>query len=356
MRIARILERLERKPAITPRKISKLFVGLSGRSVRSITTEVKMILQEETEITDRILGQLRDQALTTAVDNSLEVVDAIPRIYRIGKQETTSPKGMIGNQITATFDLIVCRPELKRNLSRTLQEKLNIPIAGFIVTALATAQIVLKPDEKRLGCMLVDMGAETTTVSIYKNGHLLYFTTLPLGGRNITRDLTSLGHLLEEKAEEIKITSGNAFPRESPSTLNVNGVSMADVSNLIVARAEEIVANVIQQIYYAGLTEKELPAGIVCIGGASKLNGITDLMKQQAAVKIDRQIGKTDAPMPPDERKPHTDQSGFQPYKSKYRKSGTGGIYQLNDHLWEGKYSPRDARGKRISRNVYDKV
>ena len=35
------------------------------------------------------------------------------------------------------------------------------------------------------------------------------------------------------------------------------------------------------------------------------------------------------------------------------RKSGTGGIYQLNDHLWEGKYSPRDAHGKRISRNVY---
>ena len=37
----------------------------------------------------------------------------------------------------------------------------------------------------------------------------------------------------------------------------------------------------------------------------------------------------------------------------KYRKSGTGGIYQLPDHLWEGKSSPRDAHGKRISRNVY---
>ena len=43
----------------------------------------------------------------------------------------------------------------------------------------------------------------------------------------------------------------------------------------------------------------------------------------------------------------------FQPTPLKHRKSGTGGIYQLNDHLWEGKYSPRDAHGKRISRNVY---
>ena len=79
-------------------------------------------------------------------------------------------------------------------------------------------------------------------------------------------------------------------------------------------------------------------------------------MGQLAAVKIDHQIGKTDAPMPPDEQKQHTDQSGFQPYKSKYRKAGTGGIYQLNDCLWEGKYSPRDAHGKRISRNVYAKT
>ena len=35
------------------------------------------------------------------------------------------------------------------------------------------------------------------------------------------------------------------------------------------------------------------------------------------------------------------------------RKPGTGCLYQINDHLWEGKYSPRNAHGKRISRNVY---
>ena len=29
---------------------------------------------------------------------------------------------------------------------------------------------------------------------------------------------------------------------------------------------------------------------------------------------------------------------------------------KINDHLYEGKYSPRDANGKRISRNVYAKT
>ena len=83
---------------------------------------------------------------------------------------------------------------------------------------------------------------------------------------------------------------------------------------------------------------------------------VTDTMQKQAAVKIDHQIGKTDAQMPPEEKKQHTDQSGFQTYKGKYRKSGTGCLHQINDHLWEGKYSPRGADGKRISRNVYAKT
>lgn len=287
MRIARILERLERHPAITPRKITKVFVGLSGRSLRSLTTEVRMALPDETEVNDDILARLRDQALATAVDSSLEVVDAIPRIYTVGKQETSSPKGMIGNQITAIFDLIVCRPELKRNLNRMLSDKLGVKAVGYVVTALASARVVLKPEEMRMGCMLIDMGAETTTATIYKNGHLAYFATLPLGGRNITRDITSLGHLLEESAEEIKM-SGNALPRPVPSTVNVNGVSMAEVSNLIVARAEEIGVNIVQQIYNAALKEKDLPAGIVCIGGGSKLNGMSDLLKQLTGLTVRR--------------------------------------------------------------------
>ena len=49
-------------------------------------------------------------------------------------------------------------------------------------------------------------------------------------------------------------------------------------------------------------------------------------------------------------------QTSFKLYITKYRKPGTGGVYQINDRLWEGKYSPRDAHGKRISRNVYAKT
>ncbi len=284
MRINRVLDRLQAKPQVAPREITALYVGLSGRSLRSITTESDLNLPDDTEITDDILNRLREQALSTAIDSSLEVIDAIPRIYTVGKLETRSPKGAIGSKIKATYDLIVCRPELRRNLQRCIADKVGVDIAGFVVTALSTAQVILSSEEKRLGCMLVDMGAETTTVSIYKDGSLRYFATLPLGGRNITRDITSLS-LLEERAEEIKMSMGNALARDAGS-FNVNGVKSSDVSNLVVARSEEIVANVVEQLKYAGLKDNDLPAGLICIGGASQLNGMIELLKRSTDLPV----------------------------------------------------------------------
>lgn len=287
VRIDRILQRLERKPAIAPHTITSVFVGLSGRSLRSISTTVSLTLPNDTEITQAILDQLNTQARQTDIDSSLTVVDAIPRTYTIGKYETTSPRGMVGSDITATFDLIVCRPEIQRNLTRTLTEKVKVDVKGFLVTALSAASVTLSQEEKRQGCMLVDMGAETTTVTIYKKGSLAYFATLPMGGRNITRDITSL-NVLEEKAEDIKTTSGNAIASETQSSMNIGGLKMSEVQSIIVARAEEIVANIIEQISYAGLKEADLPGGIVCIGGGSRLNGIMDLLAQKTGLNVRR--------------------------------------------------------------------
>lgn len=286
-RVAKVIDRLQKRPGVAPRLIKGLFVGLSGRSLKSIPSTVSINLPDDTEITDEILERLRRDAMRTAIDASLEVTDAVPRIYKVGKTETTSPKGTVGNRIQATYDLIVCRPEIKRNLLRTIQDKLGIRIEGFVVTALATGHLLLTSDEKRLGCMLVDMGAETTTVTLYNKGCLRYFATIPLGGRNITRDLQSL-NLLEEDAEEIKKTSGNAIAPEFSSSLNLNGVKLADVSNLLVARAEEIVANVVEQIEYSGLKEGDLPSKVVCIGGGSRLQNINELLSSQINLPVTR--------------------------------------------------------------------
>lgn len=285
--VSRLFSRLEQRSTIQPRKIKSVIVGLGGRSLKNITKEVSLSLPEDTEITDEILARLHDQAIHSAIDNTLEVVDAVPRVFKVGNSQTSSPKGMVGNHISGIFDLIVCRPELKRNIRRTIVDKLHLEVDGFVVTAMATGHLILTPEEKRLGCMLVDMGAETITVTIYQKGALHYFATIPMGGRNISRDIASLG-VVDAKAEEIKITSGNALSETNVPNLNINGLRLSDISNLVVARSEEIVANIIAQIEYAGIKDSDLQGGIVCIGGGFRMKGLMELLEMESGINVRR--------------------------------------------------------------------
>lgn len=280
-----VLERLERNNKIAPREITGVYVGLSGRSLRSIPIDVSLSLPDDTEISDAIIERLRNDALNTAIDSSLEIVDAVPRIFKVGKTETHRPIGMMGNSVAATYDLIVARPAIQNNLKRVIKDKLGLEIKGIVVTPLATGYVVLSEQEKKLGCMLVDIGAETTTVTIYSRGNLVYFATLPLGGRNITRDLTSLNEL-EEKAEEFKLNFGNAMAPSTPSQVKVGRHKQSDISNIVVARAEEIVANIIEQPRYAGLKDTDIPEGIVLCGGGARLNGLMDLISKISGLKV----------------------------------------------------------------------
>ena len=75
-------------------------------------------------------------------------------------------------------------------------------------------------------------------------------------------------------------------------------------------------------------------------------------MQEEAAANIDRGIGKATEAGEGNER-PKKPTEEFQPVKSNRRKPGTGCVTQINDHLWEARYSPKWIEGKKRSRNVY---
>ena len=132
--------------------------------------------------------------------------------------------------------------------------------------------------------MLVDMGAETTTVSIYKDGSLVYLSTLPLGGRNITRDITIGLNVLEDTAERVKKNISNPLDK-NVDRVSIEGVNSTDAANYIVARAGEIIANVKQQITYAGVKLTDLH-NIVLIGGGAQLQGIARKLEDEIKLKV----------------------------------------------------------------------
>ena len=113
---------------------------------------------------------------------------------------------------------------------------------------------------------------------------------------------------------------------------------------------------------------KTLSATIGHVSSATTLDiysHITDTMQQQAAARIDREIAGADTPIPEPTTTDKTSDSEatdqptepkFEPYKGKIRKPGTGCVTMINNHLYEGRYTPTNAYGKRESHNIYAKT
>ena len=106
-----------------------------------------------------------------------------------------------------------------------------------------------------------------------------------------------------------------------------------------------------------GMDIKTLSTIIGHVSSTTTLNTythVTDAMRQSAADKIDLGIGKA-MPKDHEQTSPKLAPSTFQAHKGQRRKPGTGCVSQINDHLWEGRYSPI-VNGRRMARNVYAKT
>ena len=80
---------------------------------------------------------------------------------------------------------------------------------------------------------------------------------------------------------------------------------------------------------------------------------VTDEMRKIAAAKIDRGIAKSESLQDIDTAPRKPAPSTFLPHKGQRRKPGTGCVSQINEKLWEGRYSPKLPNGARLARNVY---
>lgn len=276
-----VLERIQEEPELQDGKINGVYVALEGRSLGSEHVSAEIPLPTEMEITNNILHDLFVEASKKASPDKC-VLKVLPRKYVVDSQAMPNPVGALGRRLRGDFTLVTCNPTNKRNLDLLFNDKdrVNVPVKSYIIAPLALADLVLDEEEKQLGCVLVDIGYQTTTISIYKERALQYLSTLPMGSYNITRDISAGLNLTLEKAEIAKCTHGDAQG-------NTRGND--DVSRLncyVTARASEIIANINANIGYANYKPNELTGGFILAGRGAKLRNFDNLLANQTKMRV----------------------------------------------------------------------
>lgn len=283
--VQNVLSRLELRES--PRKVQGVYLSIGGRSMTSRIIEIERQLPHETLITKDLIDGMAAEAREYNIPGH-KIIAAEQREVVVNNEITSWPIGAIGSHILIRYSVISCRSQLYDHLRSVVEDRMGLKIMGIFPRPAVQADMVLLDEEKRLGCMLVDFGAETTSVAIYRGGSLERVSVIPMGSRNITRDITSL-NVLEESAEELKRTVGSA---ESGRADNSQRSSLpgqpdaASVNNYVAARAAEIILNIVEQVKHAGLQTDKLPKGIVIVGNGAKLNGFTSRLEQLSGMMV----------------------------------------------------------------------
>ena len=268
--------------------IAKVYVGIGGQSLRTVRNVVSRDLEEEAIISEELVSAIGDENIAIPVVD-MDILDVAPQEYKVGNNLQANPVGLVGSHIEGRFLNIVARASVRKNLEHCFQQA-KIDIADQLIAPLVTANAVLTESERRSGCALIDFGADTTTISVYKNNILRFLTVLPLGGNSITRDITTL-QMEEEEAERLKKAYGDALYEEDPeqeeATCKLDDdnriIKVADLNNIIEARAEEILANVWNQLQLSGYADRLL-SGIIFTGGGANLKNMEDAFRKRSKV------------------------------------------------------------------------
>ena len=257
-------------------EIMQVYVGVGGQSIRSVRNVITKDLPADTIVTQDMVIELMDSNRNMKYPDQ-EILDAAVQEYKVDSQYQLDPVGIQATHLEGNFLNILERKAFYRNLNKCF-ETAGINVAEMYLAPLALADSVLTEAEKRSGCALVDLGADTTTVSVYSKNILRHLAVIPLGSNNITKDLATL-QIEESDAEKMKLKYASAFTENNDIDNNLKysidserQIESRKFIEIVEGRLEEIIENVWYQIpseYY-----DKLLGGIILTGGGSNMKDI----------------------------------------------------------------------------------
>lgn len=231
---------------------------------------------------------------------SLHSLIQLPSV-QLPDYDVLASESIAGNQYQLTIGLKTIR---QRALAA--MERAGIRVIDVIALPQATA-CLLTTDERQRGCMLVDMGAGTTTVAIYKDNDLRHLAVIPLGGDAVTADIMSAG-CAQDEAERIKTEWSNVAPDASTANSQFADKALpfpqSKLNNIALCRYEEIAANIQHQLELSGLKD-QLEAGCILTGGAAMQSGLAMLLRHNLSVPQVIVRAYNERAMLGSDRKPH---------------------------------------------------
>ncbi|MDQ5912541.1 MAG: cell division protein FtsA [Patescibacteria group bacterium] len=251
--------------------IKKAYISIGGVGLGAIISiGTVAVTKADNEITDLDVKRSIEESekeLPNAYIQNRKIIHTIPLEYRIdGKRVLGRPQGLKGVRLESRVLYIT---SLAHHLSDIMLacEEADIEIIDVTASPMAASLVTLSKTQKIAGCVLANIGAETTSIMVFENNIPVSMEIFQIGSNDITNDLALGLKVSIEDAELIKLGQGK-----------YGEFSKRKIEEIVVARLSDIfdlIEDHLRKIDRSGL----LPAGIILTGGGSGIPNIEELSR-----------------------------------------------------------------------------
>ena len=272
-------------------KINSAYVTIPGKEVTIVQNSILK------ELKDKFAGiSLKDvqsaivQAKDIEIPEGKTIIDIVPsEVILDNGKIVADPVGNLSSNFTLKAQVILANKDYVRQLT-SIFKRVGIEIDGIVPTALAEKNLMLDTNELYDNVMLLDIGAGNTEIGVFEGNNFTYTNTIPLGGDNITNDISLVLNISEEEAEKLKKQYGLALKSfiDNDNDIILNTckdttknkiIKSSELIEIIEARIEEIFSLVNKDITLQNI--KPRVNNVILTG-----QGISNINKSDVAGKI----------------------------------------------------------------------
>ena len=196
-----IVEEIQKQ---TGEKVVNIYAGISTRGVTTLQVKSKVDVEGENISKADIIKAIDMGKTSVNIPHDMEIIDYAIEFYTV--DDNISYENVIGQKgkvLSISMNLIL---GIKSELDKFKEaiEECNLKLEGFLVNVVAGEKVLLQGKKGMNTKVLVDIGAETTDIVIFSNGVLKQIINKPVGGNNITKDLSICAEMSMDEADNLK--------------------------------------------------------------------------------------------------------------------------------------------------------
>lgn len=291
-----VLSAVEAAEQMAGREVESVVTGIAGNHIEGLNSRgVVAVTGKGREITNADVERVIEAARAVSIPMDREILHVIPRQFTVDDQDgIRNPLDMIGVRLEVDVHIVTGSVTAGQNLVKCVN-RAGFKVDSVVFDSFAGAEAVLVQDEKDLGVMMIDIGGGTTDVVVYLDGAPYFSTIIPIGGQQVTGDLSIMLKTPLDIAEKLKREAGFAYMDmvEEDEPVIVPGVggrppisrTREQICEIIQPRMAEILTMAKERVEKKGLLP-QIGGGIVLTGGGAMLPGSVELAQEVFRVGV----------------------------------------------------------------------